>query len=132
MRPTRAARRCPLIEERLTADDDLRGEPPLQRHRAGREGPVRAPWQSGIGEAHQRPPDGQAAGLRIRRHAAGRGAERDSGPERLSDEWPAAARQRSTGTPAAPPSGGRSVPPLTAALVSPTKRTPRHTRGFFL
>ncbi len=53
----------------------------------------------------------------------------DSGPERLSDERPPAAGQRSTGTPAAPAPGWWSVPPLTAHADDHKKAPPR--AGFF-
>ena len=46
--------------------------------------------------------------------------------ERLSDERPATARQRSTGAPATPPPGWRSVPPLT-----PCPRKNPASRGVF-
>ena len=57
---------------------------------------------------------------------------RDPGPERLPDERPAAARQRSTGTAAAPPPGWRPVPALTRAhaLERQSLEEPRLARGF--
>ena len=65
-----------------------------------------------------------------------RGASRDPGPERLPDEWPSAARQRSAGTSAAPaPGWWWSVPPLTDAGLTTVDSTfdyePRLGRGSF-
>src|SRR5207244_3350784 len=71
------------------------------------------------------------AWFRFRRHAAGRGAGRDPGAERLSDERPAAARERSPGAPPAPAPGRWPVPSLTpAGQPKGILKTPLHA-GFF-
>ncbi len=93
---------------------------------------VRASRQGGIGQAHQRSGNRQAARLRFRRDVAERGPGRDPGPERLSDERPGATGQRGPG--ARPARHGK------AAVRSDAETPARHTlfdtnpapAGFFL